>query len=97
MTIVRKIMAHAKSIFAIAFTIVTLSCASPAAFAQNAQDTQASSATTPQQASQVQDDVLSALVNLGYQQASAEKAIGSVKESTDFDALFRQALGMLRK
>src|SRR3954447_25260974 len=52
MTITRKIMAHAKSIFAIAFTIVTLSLATPAAFAQNAQDTQPTSATTSQQVSQ---------------------------------------------
>ena len=58
MTIARKIMAHAKSIFAIAFTIIALSCASTAASAQNAQDTQATSATIPQQQpAQVQDDV----------------------------------------
>ena len=56
MTIARKIMARAKSIFAIAFTIVALSCASSAAFAQNAQDTQTTDATVPQQqVSQVQD------------------------------------------
>jgi hypothetical protein len=66
MTITRKIMACAKSIFAIAATIVTLSCASPAAFAQNAQDTQATSAATPQQqASQVQDDVRNTLSQYG--------------------------------
>src|ERR1044071_4291142 len=65
-TIVRKIMAHAKSIFAIAFTLVALSCASPAAFAQNAQDTQATSATAPQQqASQVQDEHRNVLTQYG--------------------------------
>jgi hypothetical protein len=65
MTITRKIMACAKSIFAIAATIVALSCASPAAFAQNAQDTQATSAATPQQSSQVQDDVRNTLSQYG--------------------------------
>ena len=49
MIIARKIMARAKSIFAIAFTIIVLSFVSPAAFAQNAQDTQATGATIPQQ------------------------------------------------
>ena len=65
MTVTRKIMACAKSIFAIAATIVALSCASPAAFAQNAQDTQATSAATPPQASQVQDDVRNTLSQYG--------------------------------
>src|SRR5262249_61566111 len=52
MTIVRKIMAHAKSIFAIAFTIVALSFANSSAFAQNAQDASAPSAATSQPVSQ---------------------------------------------
>jgi hypothetical protein len=66
MTIARKIMARAKSIFAIAFTIIALSFASPAAFAQNAQDTQATGATSPQQqASQVQDEVRNTLSQYG--------------------------------
>jgi Family of unknown function (DUF6600) len=66
MTIARKIMARAKSIFAIAVTIIALSLASPAAFAQNAQDTQATSATIPQQhVSQVQDDVRNVLTQYG--------------------------------
>ena len=66
MTIARKIMAHAKSVFAIAITIVTLSFASPAAFAQNAQDTQAASATIPQQqVSQVQDEQRNVLTQYG--------------------------------
>jgi Holliday junction DNA helicase RuvA len=49
----------------------------------------------------VAEDVLSALVNLGYQRASAEKAIEQAvtKEkaiSSDFDALFRGALKLIR-
>jgi Holliday junction DNA helicase RuvA len=49
----------------------------------------------------VADDVLSALVNLGYQRPSAEKAIEQAiaKESelaTDFDGLFRSALKVIR-
>jgi hypothetical protein len=63
MTIARKIMARAKSIFAIAFTIVALSFASPAALAQNAQDTRATDATTPQQ--QVSQDVRNTLSQYG--------------------------------
>lgn len=47
------------------------------------------------------EDVLSALVNLGYQRASAQKAIESVvakKEvlSKDFDELFRAAMLVIR-
>jgi Holliday junction DNA helicase RuvA len=47
------------------------------------------------------DDVLSALVNLGYQRAAAEKAIGqAVAKDTalggDFDGLFRAALKVIR-
>jgi Holliday junction DNA helicase RuvA len=47
------------------------------------------------------DDVLSALVNLGYQRAAAEKAvenaIGKDKAlAADFDALFRGALKVIR-
>jgi hypothetical protein len=66
MTIARKIMAHAKSIFAIAITIIALTCASSVASAQNAQDTQATNATIPQQQpSQVQDDVRNTLSQYG--------------------------------
>jgi len=42
--------------------------------------------------------VLSALINLGYQRAAAEKAIGraaSPSGPTGFDGLFRQALALL--
>jgi Holliday junction DNA helicase RuvA len=47
------------------------------------------------------EDVLSALVNLGYQRAAAEKAIAQVvaKEAAlgaDFDGLFRGALKVIR-
>ncbi|HVN21516.1 MAG TPA: Holliday junction branch migration protein RuvA [Dongiaceae bacterium] len=50
--------------------------------------------------SAVEEDVLSALVNLGYQRAAAEKALeASVKsgKAGSFDALFRSALGALSK
>jgi Holliday junction DNA helicase RuvA len=47
--------------------------------------------------SAVQEDVLSALMNLGYQRASAEKAIGSVEENGSFDAMFRAALAVMSK
>src|ERR1700756_4282777 len=50
--------------------------------------------------SAVEEDVLSALVNLGYQRAAAEKALElSVKggKSGSFDALFRGALAALSK
>ena len=66
MSIARKTMACAKSIFAIAFAIIALSFASPAAFAQNAQDTPAASAPGPQQqASPVSDDVRNVLTQYG--------------------------------
>jgi holliday junction DNA helicase RuvA len=55
--------------------------------------------------SQVEEDVLSALVNLGYQRHAAEKSLaGVISKSGDrgdhpgsFDALFREALGILSK
>jgi Holliday junction DNA helicase RuvA len=53
--------------------------------------------------SAMQEDVLSALVNLGYQQAAAEKALASVVKNGksgktgSFDALFREALAGLSK
>jgi len=50
--------------------------------------------------SAVEEDVLSALVNLGYQRAAAEKALElSVKggKGGSFDALFRNALSVLSK
>jgi Holliday junction DNA helicase RuvA len=47
------------------------------------------------------DDVLSALVNLGYQRPSAEKAIQQAVAkdaalAADFDGLFRGALKLIR-
>jgi Holliday junction DNA helicase RuvA len=62
-------------------------------------------AVAPSQAPNVQgpavDDVLSALVNLGYQRPAAEKAIEQAiaKDETlsaDFDGLFRGALKVIR-
>jgi Holliday junction DNA helicase RuvA len=56
-------------------------------------------ATTPM-ISAVEEDVLSALVNLGYQRVVAEKSVaGAVKagKASSFDALFREALGALSK
>jgi len=47
-----------------------------------------------------EDDVLSALVNLGYQRPAAEKALaGAVKsrKSGSFDSMFREALAALSK
>ena len=45
----------------------------------------------------VQEDVLSALVNLGYQRPIAEKALGSVEKNGSFDAMFRAALTVISK
>ncbi len=47
--------------------------------------------------SATQEDVLSALVNLGYQKATAEKALGSVEKNGAFDAMFRAALAVMAK
>ena len=57
---------------------------------------QAATALSP-----VEDDVLSALVNLGYQKAAAEKALQQaskkVKQPPAFETLFRESLGSLSK
>lgn len=45
--------------------------------------------------SAVEEDVLSALMNLGYQRASAEKALAAIPKNGQFDAMFRQALTVL--
>ena len=48
----------------------------------------------------VEEDVMSALVNLGYQRAAAEKALASVMKNVrtgSFDAIFRDALASLSK
>jgi holliday junction DNA helicase RuvA len=50
--------------------------------------------------SPIEEDVLSALVNLGYQRAAAEKALATVSKNGKtgpFDALFREALSVLSK
>ena len=47
--------------------------------------------------SAVEEDVLSALMNLGYQRASAEKALSAITKNGQFDAMFRQALTVLSK
>jgi Holliday junction DNA helicase RuvA len=47
--------------------------------------------------SPVEEDVLSALVNLGYQRAAAEKAMLTVPRNGQFDHMFRQALTALSK
>jgi holliday junction DNA helicase RuvA len=47
--------------------------------------------------SAVQEDVLSALVNLGYQRAIAEKALGSVEKNGSFEAMFRAAMAAIAK
>ncbi len=48
--------------------------------------------------SAVEDDVLSALTNLGYQRAAAEKALEKVpKNSQSFDVIFREALAALTR
>ena len=58
------------------------------------------SAASPSTMSAVEEDVLSALVNLGFQRPAAEKALAAaVKngESGSFDATFREALAALSK
>jgi Holliday junction DNA helicase RuvA len=49
----------------------------------------------------IEEDVLSALVNLGYQRAAAERAVATAARDSNgqaaFDSLFRDALGALSK
>ena len=50
--------------------------------------------------SPIEEDVLSALVNLGYQRVAAEKTLAAVVKTgkaTSFEGLFREALGGLSK
>jgi Holliday junction DNA helicase RuvA len=50
--------------------------------------------------SEVEGDVLSALVNLGYQRATAERAVAAVTKNgkgAAFETTFREALGVLSK
>jgi Holliday junction DNA helicase RuvA len=54
-------------------------------------------APPPKLASPVQEDVLSALTNLGYQRAAAERALAAASNGKDasFDVLFRETLAAL--
>jgi Holliday junction DNA helicase RuvA len=59
-----------------------------------------SSAPTTSPMTATEEDVLSALVNLGYQRAAAEKALAVVTKSGkggSFDGIFREALASLSK
>lgn len=50
--------------------------------------------------SAMEEDVLSALMNLGYQRPAAEKALtalGKIKPGASFEAMFREALGAMSK
>jgi len=47
--------------------------------------------------SAVQEDVLSALMNLGYQRAAAEKTLSAIEKNGSFDAMFRSALAVMSK
>jgi Holliday junction DNA helicase RuvA len=50
--------------------------------------------------SAVEEDVLSALMNLGYQRPAAERALASVEKNgktSSFEVMFRQTLGVLSK
>ena len=44
-----------------------------------------------------EEDVLSALTNLGYQRAAAERALNSVARDGSFETMFRGALAALSK
>jgi Holliday junction DNA helicase RuvA len=59
------------------------------------------SAPAPPALGAIEEDVISALVNLGYQRAAAEKVLDLVKKDQtkdgSFDALFRGALAALSK
>jgi Holliday junction DNA helicase RuvA len=50
--------------------------------------------------SAIEDDVLSALVNLGYQRPAAERALErstKMGSGESFETMFREALGVLSK
>lgn len=59
----------------------------------------APSAPATHSLSPTEEDVLSALLNLGYQRPAAEKALSAVAKTKagSFDALFREALSALTK
>jgi Holliday junction DNA helicase RuvA len=61
---------------------------------------QAGAATPAPALSAVEEDVLSALVNLGYQRGNAEKALAAASKNgkvNSFDSMFREALASLSK
>ena len=63
-------------------------------------ETSVASAAVVPAMSAAEDDVLSALVNLGYQRAAAEKALAIATKNgkgQSFDALFREALAGLSR
>ena len=47
--------------------------------------------------SAIEEDVLSALVNLGYQRTAAERVLGRVGKNGSFEKMFRESLAMLSK
>ena len=47
--------------------------------------------------SAIEEDVLSALVNLGYQRSAAEKVLGRIGKNGSFETMFREALAVLSK
>jgi Holliday junction DNA helicase RuvA len=47
--------------------------------------------------SAVEEDVVSALMNLGYQRPAAERALAGVKKNGSFELMFREALAVLAK
>ena len=47
--------------------------------------------------SAVQEDVLSALLNLGFQRPAAEKALSTIEKNGAFEAMFRAALAAMAK
>jgi len=47
--------------------------------------------------SATQEDVLSALLNLGYQRNIAEKALATVEKNGSFDAMFRASIALMAK
>ena len=60
----------------------------------------AGEAATVSPLSAMEEDVLSALMNLGYQRPAAERALAALAKSGksgSFDAMFREALGALSK
>ena len=58
-------------------------------------------APAPRLATRMEEDVISALVNLGYQRASAEHAVKSALEragnGASFEQVFRQTMGLMQK